>query len=514
MTKYREIIRMSDKQYSQHQIAAALNCSRNTVRRVVQQAQEKKLNWKEIQSRELTEDEISCLFFPPEEKEPACYMPNMEYLDQEMKKVGVTLTTLWGEYCENCRASGKRPLMYSQFCYYYRQHLQKSRASMHIPRKPAEQIEVDWAGKPAYLKDELIGDAIPAYIFIAVLSYSQYTYAEAFLCKDLDAWIRANVHMLEFFGGAPKLITPDNLKTGVNQSDWYTPDIQKNYQEFAEHYDTVILPARVRHPKDKPNAEGAVDKFSNNLLGKIRNRTFFTLSSLNDTIFEHIRVYNSHPFQKKDGSRASLFAEEKVFLTPLPKTPYELAHWSQATVQFNYHISVDGILYSVPYQYLKQVVDVKSTDQFIEVYLGSKRICSHKRLYGRKGQYVTEVNHMPTEHQNYLEWDERRFLSWAQQIGPNTYRVVQGILQSFKIPQQGFRSCMGLLKKAEKYSERELEECCTEALKYSERPSYKTVARIFARRAEKPIDRTSVESAVDGDRAHAFLRHTRGNRNE
>jgi hypothetical protein len=223
--------------------------------------------------------------------------------------------------------------------------------------------------------------------------------------------------MFRYFGGVSQILVPDNLKVGVTQPDWYSPEIQKNYQEMAEHYDTVIMPARIRKPRDKALVEGNVGKISTWILSAIRHLKFFSLVELNDAIETKLEVYNHRPFQKKEGSRYSLFREEKAYLLPLPKTPFELATWKVATVQFNYHIAVDGMYYSVPFEYIKQKVSVKVTRSSIEIFMGQARLCSHPRLYGRKGQYSTIQIHMPSDHQKYLQWDADRFVNWSSKVG-------------------------------------------------------------------------------------------------
>lgn len=375
---------------------------------------------------------------------------------------------------------------------------------MHIPRKPGEQVEVDWAGKTGSLKDPATGDLIPVYIFVAAMSYSQYCYAEGFLRMDLEAWITAHVHLFEFLGGVPKTVVPDNLKVGITNPFRSDPEIQKNYQELAEHYGTFIMPARIKSPRDKPSTEGAVGKFANMLLGKVRNQTFFTIEEFNDVLEGYLESYNTHQFQKKMGSRASFFAEETDLLAPLPKTRYELATWKTATVQPNYHIAVQKMYYSVPFQYISKKLQVKMTSTLVEVYDNDKRICSHLRLTGRDGQYRTEIEHMPDSHQEYLKWDEARFIRWASSYGPATREVVQSILSSHAIPQHGFRACMGILKLPRKGEESILERTCEKVLTLTPSPSFKVVKSIF----RKQKDQLEVPTTHPSE-AHAFIRNLR-----
>lgn len=353
---------------------------------------------------------------------------------------------------------------------------------MHIPRKPGEQIEVDWASDPAHIIDPDTVEMSDAWLFVGVMTYSQYTYVEAFINEQQKAWIIAHIHMYEFFGGIAKILVPDNCITAVNhkKSTWYTKELNTTYHEMAEHYGTAIIPARVRRPKDKSNAEGSVGNISTWITAAMRNEQFFSLAELNVAIKEKLKKFNSNTFQKKEGSRLSLFlVEEKPLLTPLPAIRYELADWKQAIVQFNYHIAVEKMYYSVPYNYIKYKVDVRVTDTIIEVFYNQNRIASHKHLYGRPGQYSTIVKHMPPDHQKYLEWNGDHFRNWAKPIGINTFEVVNTILTSGRVEQQSYRSCIGLLRLADKYSDNLLEEACKKALSYLTTPSYKSIKSLL-----------------------------------
>ena len=274
------------------------------------------------------------------------------------------------EYLEECRQAGDEPLMYSQFCYYIQQDEQKRRATMHINRKPGEQIEVDWAGDPAQITDPDTGEIIQAFLFVGVMTYSQYPYVEAFINEKQRAWIAAHVHMYEYFGGVTRILVPDNTKTAViHNNDWYNQELNTIYHEMAEHYNTAIIPARVRAPKDKPNAEGSVGVISTWIIAALRNEQFFSLAELNQAIHKKLKEFVNRPFQKREGTRYEIFRDEELpLLAKLPATPYELAEWKQSTIQFNYHISVDGMLYSVPYEFIKRKVDVRVTDTVIEIF--------------------------------------------------------------------------------------------------------------------------------------------------
>ena len=341
---------------------------------------------------------------------------------------------------------------------------------MHLEHKPGENLQVDWAGQTAGITDTDTGERLPAYLFVAVLPYSGYAYTEAFLDMKQEAWITAHVHAYNYFGGVTRILTPDNLKTGVIKNTRTETVLNKAYQEMAEHYGTAIIPTRPRTPKDKAFVEGSVGVASTWILAALRNRQFLSLDELNRAIWKKLADFNHKPFQKKDGSRASDFEEEKLFLLPLPPNPFELAEWKTATVQYNYHISVDRMNYSVPYEYIKQKVDVRLTGSAVEIYFCGTRVASHLRLYGRPNQYSTLEEHMPPEHTAYLQWNSERFLRWASSIGENTAAVVRVFLTAHKVEQQGYKSCMALLKLSDHYSVVRLEDACRKALTFTPSP--------------------------------------------
>lgn len=478
MINYREILRLNSLGLSQRNIAGSVQCSRNTVREVVRRAKLNQLVWP--LPLEQTDKELEKLLFPEKGVSSTRKVPDYDYIHKEMGKQSVTLSLLWSEYCEECEESRQLPFQYSQFCKGYHKYANTSKATMHIYRKPGEQMEVDWAGQTLNVVDRVTGELYQAYIFVAVLPSSQYAYVEAFLSMNQESWITAHVNAFTFFGGVTKTIIPDNLKTGVDKANWYSPVINKTYHEMAEHYGAAIIPARVRKPKDKPSVEGTVGVISTWIVAAIRNQKYFSIGTVNEAIKEKLKAFNERPFQKKPGNRYSVFLdEEKDTLLPLPTTPYELAIWKKAIVQYNYHIDVDKMHYSVPYEYIKCQVDIRVTGKVVEVFYTGLRICSHPRLYGKYGQYSTVADHMPPTHQKYLEWNGERFISWAESVGTNTAVVIKNILAGHKVEQQGYRSCMGIIKLADKYSMARLEAACSRALGYTPNPSYKNISSIL-----------------------------------
>lgn len=350
---------------------------------------------------------------------------------------------------------------------------------MHLEHKPGETMQVDWAGQAAALVDTDTGERLAAYLFVAVLPYSGYAYTEVFPDMKQESWITGHVNAYKYFGGVTRILTPDNLKTGVVKNSRTETILNKSYQEMAEHYGTAVLPARPRSPKDKAFVEGSVGVVSTWILAALHNQQFLSLAELNQAVHEKLEIFNHRPFQKRDGSRASCFAEERLFLQPLPPVPFELAVWKTATVQYNYHVSVERMNYSVPYEYIRQKVDIRITRAAVEIFFAGTRIASHLRLYGRPNQYSTVEEHMSPDHQAYLQWNGERFLRWAEQIGKYTTAMVRLFLSAHNVEQQGYKSCMALLKLSDRFSSRRLENACQKAFSYTSSPSLKSVQSIL-----------------------------------
>ena len=477
MTNYREIIRLHSLGILKQDIAKSCGCSRNTVANVIKAAEKNGLGWET--ALELNNNELAGRLFPASQKKPAYKIPDWNYIHREMAKSGVTLSLLWAEYCEQCRTSGETAYKTTQFYQYYSEYIQKTKATMRITHKPGEIMEIDWAGKTAFIRNTDTGYPMKAYIFVAVLPYSGYTYVEAFFSQDQQAWIQGHVNAFGYFGGVTRILVPDNLKTGIIKHGRHETVVNRAYQEMAEHYRTAVLPARVRAPRDKATVEGNVGIVSTWIIAALRNQQFLSLWELNAAAQRKLAEFNSKPFQKKDGCRKSAFEEERMFLLPLPEHPYELASWKVATVQFNYHIAVEYGNYSVPYEYIKQKVDVRLTKRLVEIFFSGNRIASHPRLCGRPGQYSTREEHMPKNHREYVSWDGERFLSWAGKIGVYTKTVVQLLLSRNQIEQQSYKTCIALLKLSDTYSALRLEQACKRALSFTERPSLKTIQIIL-----------------------------------
>ena len=492
MTNYREILRLQSLGLNNSQIADACGYSRTTVIKALELARANHLSYPLPEG--MSDKQLAEVLFPASTAKPEYKMPDYEYVAREMQKSGVTPNLLWLEYCEQCSNNGETPYQLTQFKKYYRDYTLKNSATMHLNHKPGEIIQVDWAGDTAAVIDTDTGEIIPVYVFVATLPYSGYSYVEGLFSMGQECWTAAHVNAFRYFGGVARIIQCDNLKTGVDRHGRNEVKLNKAYSELAEHYNTAIIPCRVRSPKDKAFVEGTVGVISTFILAALRNRRFLSLVELNEAISERLYEFNHKPFQKRDGSRAIAFKEEKAFLMPLPPTPFELSTWKIATVAPNYHITVDKMYYSVPYEYIKRKVDVRMTRNTVEIFFEGNRICSHRRLHGRPNQYSTNEEHMPEDHQKYIQWNGERFIKWASKMGENTVTVVRAILGGYKVEQQGYKACMGLLKLADKYTPDRLENACKRALSFTPRPSYKNIQVILSSGQDKQDEQS--ENAV------------------
>jgi transposase len=298
---------------------------------------------------------------------------------------------------------------------------------------------------------------LPAQIFIAVLGASSYTYAEAFPSQDLPSWISAHVHAFSFFRGVAEILVPDNLKSGVTRPNFYEPDINPTYLDMAQHYGTAVIPARPKSPRDKAKVETGVQVAERWILAVLRNHTFFSIAELNQAIKDKLIELNDRPMKKIDQSRRELFETiDRPALKPLPALAYEFAEWKKARVNIDYHVQIDSVLYSVPYQLVREQAEVRLTSTTVEILFKNRRVASHLRSF-KRGEYITLKEHMPKSHQKYLEWSPSRIIKWAAQNGPKTEQLVSAILDSRPHPEQGFRSCLGIMRLGKQYGAQRLE---------------------------------------------------------
>lgn len=502
MVNYREILRLSYLSYSQRQIAASTSSARDTISEVLKLAQ--KHNLELPLPEDLSNQAIQDLFYP-ERKERLRRIPDYEYLHKELARPGVTLTLLWAEYTAMCSSENAIPYQLTRFCENYRSWARSTKATMRINRKPGDLMEVDWAGKTLDVYDSITGEVYEAYLFVAVLPCSCYAYVEAFLNRDTESWIRAHVNAYHYFGGSTRILVPDNLKTGVIKNTRNELHLNRSYQEMAEYYDTAIIPARVNSPKDKPNAEGTVNHTSTWIVAALRNEKFFNIKELNEAISEKLEVFNSKPFQKREGSRLLAFQnEEKEFLKRLPASTYELAVWSTAFVHNDYLISDGKNKYSVPFDLIGQEVSIRLTSTTVEAFFNGSRVSSHPREEKKLRNPIIKVEHMPDNHKKYLSYNKESFLDWAQSVGSNTTQVARIFLESGKVAEQGYKSCASLTNMADKYSFLRLENACEKALSITSAPSIKTIRTILQTGQDK-VSKEEIPSSVDSNE-YAFTR--------
>jgi transposase len=475
MRKIKEVLRLRfEHQQSARQIAKSCGIARSTVKEYLDRVQKAAIPWP--LPPEWDDATLENRLFPPiplisPEKRQ---MPPMAYLHQERKKKGVTLQLLWHEYKE----ANPEGYQYSQFCELYRQWVEKLDICLRQEHRAGEKLFVDYAGQTIPIQDSQTGGTREAYLFVATLGASNYTFAEATLSQDLPSWIQSHVHAFEYFNGVTEILVPDNLKSGVTHPCRYEPDINPTYADLAEYYGTVVIPARVRKARDKAKVESAVLITERWILAALRNHRFFSLKEANHAIREKLQELNNRKFQKLDSTRKELYENlDRPALKPLPEKPYEYADWKKAKVNIDYHVEVDGHYYSVPYQLVRESVEIRFTSTVVEVLFKNHRAASHPRSY-RRGGYTTLKEHMPKTHQRYLEWTPSRIIRWAAQTGPHTEKLVTQILESKPHPQQGFRSCLGIIRLGKQYSPDRLEAASTYALSIHGF-SYKSVQSIL-----------------------------------
>jgi len=480
MRKIREVLRLSwGGGLSPRAVARSCGMGRTTVREYLQRATRAGLSWPLPEG--LPDSELEALLFPPVS---ACNaprpLPDWQHLHEELRRKGVTLFLLWEEY----KAAHPEGYEYSRFCERYRQWAGTLPVWMRQDHKAGEKLFVDYAGMTMPVVNRETGEVRQAQIFVATLGASNYTYTEATWTQTLPDFIASHVRAFEFFGGVPELVVPDNLRSAVSRSCRYDPDANPTYAEMAAHYGTAIVPARVDKPRDKAKVEAGVLGVERRILAKLRNRTFFSLTELNQAIAALLKEYNRRPFQKLEGSRHSLFEKlDQPALKPLPGTRYEYAQWLKARVNLDYHVCADDHYYSVPYRLCKQEVHVRLTDTVVEVFHNGQRVASHFRSH-KKHHHTTLKQHMPENHRVHAEWTPERIVRWVGRAGEATAEMVERIMASRPHPQQGFRACMGIKRLGETYGQDRLEAACQRALDIQS-PSYKSVKSIL----EKGLDR-------------------------
>ena len=461
LRKIREILRLKHEVgLSNRAIARACCISNSTVGDYVVRARRAGLVWP--LAEEQTEEDLYRLLFP-EVKKPKLVerpQPDWEEVHRDLARQGVTLKLLWQEYREKYPDGYGR----SQFCEQYQRWNQSHTTSMRLPHKGGEALEVDYAGMTLPITNPDTGEIRQAQVFVATLPASSYTFAEVQPSQELQYWLAGHVRAFTFFGGVPKILRPDNLKTGVTKPNYYEPDLNPSYQELAEHYRVAVLPARVRKPKDKPHVENGVQNVERWILAPLRNRTFFSIGEANRAIATLLETLNTKQMQHLGKSRRELFEElDQPALQPLPERPYEFARWKNARVSIDYHVAFEGHYYSVPHTLVGQEVQIRATERMVEVFHKSQQVAIHP-LSSLPGRFSTSADHMPSHHRFVLHQDSDFFLREAAKVGPHTAAFTTAVLRLRPFPQQAFRTCLGILDLARKYLPAHLETACQRLL--------------------------------------------------
>ena len=443
-------------------IAAAQGMSRKSVLAVFGAADQAGIGRDGIADR--SDAEVYALLFPGRgEHESVFVEPDWEQVHKELARVGVTLKLLHGEYVDGCAVSGGPAMSYDRFCKTYARHTLITGAASRVGHKAGQTVEVDWSGPTMQLTDPVTGATSRVYLFVACLPFSRYAFVEPALDMRQDSWLRANVAMFEWFGGTVPRVVPDNLKTGVIKHPREGEIVLNDaYRELAAHYSAAVLPGRIRRPKDKPSVENTVSHVATWVIAGLRKRSFGTLPELWAAVRERVDAYNREPFQKRAGSRLSVFeTEEKPLLRPLPAASFEISRWvTGRRVQKNGHVVWEKNFYSVPYTHIGQGVDLRITAQLLEVYRNYERLSSHL-LFGEHvvNEYRTNDADQP-QGEKYREWDAGRIRAWGERVGPHMVIVVNRIFEAVPVDEQGFNAALAALRLTRRYSSERVVKAC------------------------------------------------------
>ena len=475
--------------------AISLSCGRSVgaVYKALRRARAAGLDWAGVET--MTDAALEAALYRrpatvgPQRARP---QPDCVYLHTERRKAGVTLELLHLEYLER-HPDGYR---YTQFCEIYRQWLRRRRLTMRQVHRAGEKGFVDYAGKTPWLADPTTGERVPVELFVMALGASSYTYAEATASQQLPDWIASHTRAFAFYGGVPIATVPDQLRSGVTTPCRYEPGVHRVYAELAAHYGTTILPARPAKPRDKAKAEVAVQVAERWIVARLRHDTFYTLAAINTRIAELLEALNAKPMRHYGGAtRRDLFERlDRPALRPLPAVPFEYAEWKWVRVNLDYHVAIDHHYYSVPHPLLHERLEARITATGVELFHHGQRVAAHARSFVR-GKPTTCPAHMPKAHQAHAEWQPSRFIRWAATIGPQTAALVAAILADRPHPEQGYRSCLGILRLAKRYDPARLEAACARALAAGAR-SYRHVDAILKRGLDRAAAADPVAAPV------------------
>jgi len=484
MRKLKEVLRLRlTAGLSNRKIALITGIGKTAVSKHVKRAKKLGLNWAKVAS--MPEEAIEELLYPPavEPRPGGPAQPDWDDVAKELRRKGVTKQLLWEEYRED---HGDRTYSYSRFCELYASWKGQIEPVMRFEHAAGEKCFVDYAGHTLTVVDPETGESREAQVFVAVLGASNYTFADVTWSQSSEDFLASHQRAVEFFGGVPRIFVLDNLRSGVTKPNWYEPFLNRSYEDLVNHLGAVAIPARVRKPRDKAKAENGVLQVERRVLAVLRDELIVGLEAARTRVIEELDKLNDRPFQKMAGSRSSVFAElDAPALQPLPKTRWVPTEWKRTKVHIDYHVEIDRHLFSVPYQYIGEVLDVKVTPNLVEIFRKGRPVASHRRTRAR---YTTKAEHMPSSHREHRKWNPPRVVATAKRIGPHTSQLVDQLLSSKPHPEQGYRPCLGIVRLADKYDEDRLEAACRRALAYSS-VSYKSVKSIL----EKGLDRIEEE---------------------
>jgi transposase len=452
MRKVRDVLRLTHTiGLSRRQVGEATGVGKSSVADYVRRAEAAGITWPIPD--EIDDAELERRLFPTPDEAPKRAEPEWPKIHRELKRRSVTLVLLWQEY----QAEHPGGYSYSRFCELHDRWRERISVTMRQTHVAGEKLFVDWAGDTTPVFDSMTGQERRAHIFVAALGASNYTYAEARWTETLPDWIGAHVNALAAIGGVPKALVPDNLKAGITKPSRYEPGINRTYQDLADHYGCVVLPARVMKPRDKAKVEVAVQIVERFVLAKLRRQRFFSLAELNSAICDCVATINARVMRKIGKSRRELLEMlDGPALTALPTTPYSYAEWKRARVAPDYHIEIAGHYYSVPSKLIREIVEARITSATVEIFHKGQRVASHA-FSAVHNRHSTTTEHMPSAHRRYAEWTPAKIMSEAAKVGPATVALFEAIMKARPHPEQGFRSCLGIVGLARSYGLTRLE---------------------------------------------------------
>jgi transposase len=497
MRRIREVLRLRAEGYSEREIARSVGCARSSIQICLWRAEQAGVGWP--LPAEQDEAALERLLYPRRppgiEVQPA---PDYAWVERELKRKHVTRRQLWREYL----AQHPDGVKYTAFCVNF-QHWRRARGvTLSLTHTPGDRLFVDYAGDPACFTDPSTGIAQKAWLFVAIWPYSARLYAEATRTQTSPDWLGAHVRALEAFGAAPRALVPDNCTTAVKKALRYDPQFNRSYAELAEHYSLAVLPARVRKPRDKAAVETGVLIAERRVLGALRDRQFFSLAELNAAIAQIVADINTEPFQKRAGSRHSVFeSEERPATQALPARRYEYAEWRiGARVHQDHHLEVGRGYYSVHYTLVGQRLDVRLTAHTVEIFLRGQNIATHPRA-ARRYQRLTIEAHRPPEHRAYLALGIDTLLARAERVGAATREILERQLRHKRHPGEVIREALGVLRLAQDFSPERLEQTASLALElglYGYRALHELIKRPMTGAHEQARSRLGLHPNVRG----------------